>query len=116
VSDKTIVLAVTVKENDQLLELMKMFHSIMYSINHDPSIDALWMSTGIGDGKHADLKTYTFIGNLLPEELRYDDETMNKVREALKVHTPLGPDDVNEVINAIQNAGILFRERLPEDE
>lgn len=47
----------------------------------------------------------------LPGEF-FDEGTMNKVRDAIR-KTSLQPLDleVDEIINALQNCGILFRER-----
>jgi uncharacterized protein YecE (DUF72 family) len=109
--DLTVVLAVTVGEKEQVRELMKLFNSIMYSIDHDPSIGAKWMSMSFGYGRDADPETLRFIGKLLPEELTYNDETLNKVREAITQWAPMGDKSVDSLISAFENAGILFRER-----
>ena len=44
------------------------------------------------------------------EELRHDENTLNKVREAI-VGSGFTVKTATELISAIQNAGILFRER-----
>lgn len=46
------------------------------------------------------------------EDLYYDDNTLEKVREVM-MNCGLTGDVVIAVINDLQNAGILFRERLP---
>lgn len=114
-NDKTVALVVSVKDEDQMRELVTMFSSILYTLDHDPSIKPVWMSMAVGNKEHADPWTHTFIGKLTPEELYYDDQTLNKVREAI-AKQGLWPASIDELINAIQNAGILFRERMPEDD
>lgn len=47
------------------------------------------------------------------EKVHYDDETMWTVREAMG-KTGLKATSVEEIINNLQNAGILFRERAKE--
>lgn len=44
------------------------------------------------------------------EEVTHDEETLSKVYAALR-DLGLEPEDANDAILAIQNAGILFRER-----
>lgn len=50
------------------------------------------------------------------EQTYHDDNTMRKVRvavgRAVLVHTDANADLVTDIINEIQNAGILFRERV----
>lgn len=45
------------------------------------------------------------------EEERFDDKTMGKVRKIL-FERGLTGSDPDDAINAMQNAGILFRERV----
>lgn len=56
------------------------------------------------------------ITNVYGENLHYDDQTLTKVHKALH-DAYRGPDDpilvATELISAMQNAGILFRERKP---
>lgn len=58
------------------------------------------------------------VGNLNRSDTQeyYNEETLDKVRIALTGAYP-GPDDpdlmANNMITAMQNAGILFRERRP---
>lgn len=47
-----------------------------------------------------------------PEVLHYDEDTLMKVGEA--VREMVGHNQAISVVNNIQNAGILFRERSPE--
>lgn len=49
----------------------------------------------------------------------YDDETLVKVRKVISdyitnEHDVMDEQDVTDLIGALQNAGILFRERIPD--
>lgn len=46
-------------------------------------------------------------------ETWHDDKTLMKVRDAL-LNEDMSDDGIMVVINAVLNAGILFRERVPE--
>jgi hypothetical protein len=46
------------------------------------------------------------------EEVRYNEQTMVKVRDAIRVEG-LKERVVDDIVNRLQNAGILFRERVP---
>lgn len=45
------------------------------------------------------------------EELYYDENTLFKVREAMMINGWITGEMCDEIINRLQNAGILFRER-----
>ena len=47
------------------------------------------------------------------DETWHDDKTLMRVREALEKEE-MSDDGIMVVINALLNAGILFRERVPE--
>lgn len=49
----------------------------------------------------------------MPENVTHDDQTLNKVREAL-VRSGLSFEQACESIREMQNFGILFRERVKE--
>lgn len=46
------------------------------------------------------------------EELYHDDNTLNKVRDAI-VGGGFTKETANDMINYVLNAGVLFRERMP---
>lgn len=46
----------------------------------------------------------------VPAENHYDDETLNKVYRTFRVNG-YTTEDASDMIGALQNAGILFRER-----
>lgn len=99
-SDKQriVTLTVVIKKQEEAQELLRMFNAIMYTIESDPTFGDKTISTSIN----------TFDAD---EELYYDDETLDKVRDAIGETVMIGDQAVIEVITAIQNAGVLFRER-----
>lgn len=55
------------------------------------------------------------VNNSSAQENYHDDNTMRKVYDVLRKNGYL-PDEIPGVISDFQNAGILFRERSPEEE
>jgi len=66
--------------------------------------EAFWVGYNVGwDARHEPTEC--------PEEhLTHSEDTLFKVQAAI-MSCDLGEDDVRDVINAMHNAGILFRER-----
>jgi tRNA(His) 5'-end guanylyltransferase len=50
------------------------------------------------------------VSSRVTEDLTYSEDTMSKVYWALMV-SGLNPDQIDDAINGMQAAGILFRER-----
>lgn len=47
------------------------------------------------------------------EHLHHDDHTLDKVRQAFLEHG-VSPESVEDLINDLHNAGLLFRERISD--
>ena len=67
-----------------------------------------YMSTGMSEVSDEVAEHPGFV-----DETWHDDKTLMKVREALEKEE-MSDDGIMVVINALLNAGILFRERVPD--
>ena len=56
-------------------------------------------------------KTHVLNQTIVSDETRHDEQTLEKVRKVLWEYDPNG-DRVAAIISALQNEGILFRERV----